>query len=217
MEKTALLLNESFETMPWDAVDTVVFDIGNVLLRFDPPYILRTLFDDAQKRNVMMEKVFRSPYWIELDRGTLTYAQAARAMAQGDAQLEKDAAYLLKHWCSHKQVIEPGWAAARACAAHGKRLCLLSNYHREAFEYNLAHHEIFSLFDVRLISCYVHQLKPDAEIYDTLIHVSGLDPSRSVFLDDMPGNVQAAIRAGLHGFWVRSEQEMGAFFTGANA
>ena len=32
MEKTALLLNESFETMPWDAVDTVVFDIGNVLL-----------------------------------------------------------------------------------------------------------------------------------------------------------------------------------------
>ena len=39
---------------------------------------------------------------------------------------------------------------------------------------------------------------------------------QSVFLDDMPGNVQAAIRAGLHGFWVRSEQEMGAFFTGAN-
>lgn len=213
-QHTPILLNEHETSMPWDAVDTVVFDIGNVLLRFDPDYILRALFEDAHKRAVLMEKVFRSPYWIELDRGALTYAEAARRMAQGDARLEADAAYLLDHWCAHKKVIAQGWAAARACAAHGKRLCLLSNYHREAFEYNLAHHAIFSLFDVRLISCYVHQLKPEAEIYDTLIHVSGLNPARSVFLDDMLVNVQGAMRAGLNGYWVRSEAEMGAFFAG---
>lgn len=212
MEKAALLFNDHFEKMPWDAIDTVVFDIGNVLMRFDPDYVLRQLFPDEKKREELLERVFRTPHWLDLDRGTLSYADAPRVMAKGDARLEKDIAYLLENWCTHKLPIEAGWAAARACAAHGKRLCLLSNYHREAFAYNLAHHEIFDLFDVRLISCYVHQLKPDAEIYDTLIHVSGLDPARTVFLDDTEKNVRGAMAAGIHGYWVRSDAQMAAFF-----
>lgn len=214
METTALLLNDHFQTMPWDRVDTVVFDIGNVLMRFDPPYLLQAMVKDAQQREVLMEKVFRSPHWLELDRGTLSYADAPRVMAQGDARLEQEITDLISNWCAYKMPIAQGWAAARACAAHGKRLCLLSNYHREAYEYNLAHHEIFDLFDVRMISCYVHQLKPNPEIYDTLIHVSGLDPARSVFLDDTRANVEAAMAMGIHGYWVRSDEEMERFFVG---
>lgn len=212
MAQTGLLFNDRFVAMPWDAVDAVVFDIGNVLMRYDPAYLLRVMVDDPQRREVLMERVFRSPYWLELDRGTLSYAEAPRRMAQGDARLEGEIAYVLEHWCDYKTPISQGWAAVQACAAHGKRLCLLSNYHREAFAYNLAHHEIFRLFDVRLISCYVHQLKPEPEIYDTLIHVAGLDPARTLFLDDTLGNVQGAMTAGLHGYWVRSAEEMRAFF-----
>lgn len=212
MERKALLFNDHYETMPWDAVDTVVFDIGNVLMRFDPPYVLQKMVEDPQLRETMMEKVFRNPLWLELDRGTLSYDDAPRLMAQGDKQLEQEIERLFAGWCDHKAIIPQGWAAAKACAAHGKKLCLLSNYHREAFAYNLEHYDIFKLFDVRLISCYVHQLKPDPEIYDTLIHVSGLDPARSVFLDDTEKNVLGAMDAGIHGYWVRSDEEMGRFF-----
>lgn len=212
MEKAALLFNDHFEKMPWDAIDTVVFDIGNVLMRFDPDYMLRQMFPNEKKREALLEKVFRTTHWLDLDRGTLSYADAPRVMAKGDVQLEKDIAYLLENWCTHKQPIAQGWAAARSCAAHGKRMCLLSNYHREAFSYNLAHHEIFDLFDVRLISCYVHQMKPEPEIYDTLIHVSGIDPARTLFLDDTRVNIDAAISAGIHGYWVKEQAEMTRFF-----
>lgn len=218
MGKNALLFGEAFETMPWDAVDNVVFDIGNVLLRSDPSDLLEALFPDPQRRETIAQRVFHGPEWVALDRGTLRYGDAPRLMARGDAALEADIALLMEKLRDHKDAVtEPvpiaqGWAAARACAAHGKRLCLLSNYQRDTFEYNLAHYEIFSLFDLRLISCYVHQLKPEPEIYDTLIHVAGLDPARTLFLDDTFANIAGARAAGIHGYWVRSAEEMGRFF-----
>jgi FMN phosphatase YigB (HAD superfamily) len=209
---SGLLFNDRYRQMPWDEVDAVVFDIGNVLMRFDPGYVLTSLFPQAERREKLLRAVFQSPYWIELDRGTLTYADAPRAMAQGDAALEADIAFLLARWCDFKPPIEQGFAAARACRAQGKKTCLLSNYHREAFEYIDRTYAFFSEFDVRMISCYVHQLKPDAQIYQTLIRVAGLNPARSLFLDDTLLNVQAAMAQQMGGYWVRDWEEMASFF-----
>lgn len=214
----ALLFNDQFERMPWDAVDTVVFDIGNVLLRSDPSDVLEALFPDETRREQVAQAVFHSPQWAQLDRGTIMYADAPRLMAQGDAQLKADIERLLEKLVDHREAvaepvpIEAGWAAARACAAHGKRLCVLSNYQRAAFEYNTAHYDIFDLFDVRLISCYVHQMKPEPEIYDTLIHVAGIDPARTLFLDDTRVNIDAAMDAGIHGYWVNDHAALARFF-----
>ena len=65
--------------MPWDEIDTVVFDVGNVLLSFNPEKTLEELFpEDAEKRQIMLDTVFRSPCWVMLDRGTLPRKEARR-------------------------------------------------------------------------------------------------------------------------------------------
>lgn len=204
--------DDLYAQMPWDDIDTVVFDIGNVLLRFDPEYVLGELFEDAALKEQLMNHVFASPHWLELDRGTLTYADAPRVMAKGDAALQVHIEHLLKNGLYHMLPIKEGMNAVKSCKAHGKRLCLLSNYAREAFEWNLAHYPIFSLFDERVISYATHQLKPEREIYETLLSKTALTPSRSVFIDDTRRNIEAAQAFGIQGIWYNKSGQLERFF-----
>ena len=202
-------------TMPWDAADTVVFDIGNVLVRYAPEDFVRTLFpDDAQEQRTMLRRVYGGRYWPMLDQGVITPEEAARALVADFGGSE--AAYMraLTGWFELKTPIEAGWRAARRCKAMGKRLYLLSNYPEAGYS---RLRERFAdrfdpLFDGGCISCACHQLKPQPEIYATLIGMFGLTPSRTLFLDDTLANVEGAMRAGINGLWVKSPETLDAFF-----
>ena len=70
-----------YETMPWHRVDAVVFDIGNILIRYAPNDFLEQLFPgDEQKQRDMMARVYRGPFWENFDRGTMEYADAAQKL-----------------------------------------------------------------------------------------------------------------------------------------
>ena len=76
-----LTLDDMYPAMPWDALDAVVFDVGNVLVRFVPEDILRRVLPGEEAIwPELQRKVFRSPYWAMLDRGVMTYEEAAKAM-----------------------------------------------------------------------------------------------------------------------------------------
>ena len=84
-------LDGQFETMPWAQIDTVVFDVGNVLLTFSPDAVLKDLFpEDAEKRQLMLDLVFRSPVWCMLDRGILPLDEAAAAIEKAVETVLKD-------------------------------------------------------------------------------------------------------------------------------
>ena len=72
-----------YETMPWHRVDAVVFDIGNILIRYAPNDFLKQLFPgDEQKQRDMMARVYRGPFWENFDRGTMEYADAAQKLVE---------------------------------------------------------------------------------------------------------------------------------------
>lgn len=202
------------KTMPWDDVDTVVFDIGNVLIRFAPDDFIERLFPgDAKKQRDMMDRVYRGKYWLCFDRGTMEYGEAARRLAEEYGGAEEDYLHALYGWLKLKTPLEEGFRAARLCKEKGKKILLLSNYPRQGFEFVKAEYaKLFEIFDGGVVSCYVHQLKPEREIYGTLIERYGLDPSRTVFLDDTLSNIEAAIKAGIHGFHMHESGMMDRFF-----
>ncbi len=206
-------IEERFQTMPWDAFDSVVFDIGNVLIRFSPQHTLDVLIgEDAALKAELMERIFRSPHWLDLDRGTVTYEQAAQRMSQGNPAIRPEVDRVLGGWMSVKTPIREGVDALRRCKEMGKRLYVLSNYHEPAYEWLLERYDFFSLFDGGVISCYVHLLKPEPEIYRELIARCALEPARTLFLDDTPANVQGAMQAGIAGFLAESPQKVARFF-----
>ena len=203
-----------YDTMPWHKVDTVVFDIGNVLVRFAPEEIVRELFPgDEQKQAHMLDKVYHGPQWQELDRGTLDYEGAARVYHEQYGYPMEDYLRALYSSLDLKDPVEEGWRAAARCKRAGKRLLLLSNYAREGYErVRERMKERFELFEGDCVSAYYHQIKPEREIYETLIAKFGIDARRTLFIDDALANIEAALRMGINGFHMHENGMMDRFF-----
>ena len=203
-----------YETMPWHKVDTVVFDIGNVLIRFAPDDFLQQLFpDDPAKQQAMLHQVYQGPYWPEFDRGTVEYEDAARRLVSEFGGCYADYMHAITGWIELKTPVEEGWRAAGRCRRAGKRLYLLSNYPREGYaRMREKFADRFALFDGGCISSDCHQLKPEPEIYRTLIDQCGLTPERTLFIDDTLANVEGAMKSGIHGFHMHENGMMDRFF-----
>ena len=123
-----------YETMPWHRVDAVVFDIGNILIRYAPKDFLEQLFPgDAQKQQDMLARVYKGPYWERFDRGEMEYAEAARRLAGQFGGDEAEYMRALTGWIELETPIDEGFRAAQRCRRAGKRLYLLSNYPREGY------------------------------------------------------------------------------------
>lgn len=205
----------AYETMPWDQVDAVVFDIGNVLIRFAPDdFILQLFPGDENKQQHMMEYVYNGKYWPCFDRGTITYEEAAKRLEQEGGCAYEEYLHALMGWIELKTPIEEGWRAARKAKEMGKKLYLLSNYPKAGYERlreKFADH-FGDLFDGGIISCYDHVVKPEMEIYQLLCDRYGIDASRAMFIDDTLKNVEGANKFGMHGFHLHEKGMLDRFF-----
>lgn len=194
-----MMIDDLYPAMPWDEVDAVVFDVGNVLLSFSPVRLLQEIVPECPElHDVLLERVFRSPYWIMLDRGTISIEAAITAMSKGDAALAPYVRRVVKGWWNLPPIPE-GVEALKTCKAQGKKLYVLSNYADEPFRHAQERYGFFGLFDGFIVSSQVHRVKPCRDIYDHLIASFGLTPARTLFIDDTPANIEAALEAGWQG------------------
>lgn len=212
-----LTIDDQYAAMPWDELDAVVFDVGDVLLRIDPEKILMaSLPDDADAdlRELLLYRIFRSPYWMMLDHGVITPDEAVSAMAGQSEELRPIVRRVMSNWVNFNEVITEGVDAVRVCKAHGKKLYVLSNYAAEAFRVNRRSFDFFNLFDGLVISGEVSMRKPNSDIYQHLIDAFQLNPGRSLFIDDNAGNIEAALCAGLQGFCADRPGKLAKFLQG---
>jgi len=203
-----------YDKMPWDRVDAVIFDIGNILIRYDEAAFVKILFPgDEKKQRDMLDRVYHGKYWPCFDRGTMLYEEAAQRLAEEYGGEEKDYLRALYGWFDLKTPIEEGFRAAARCKEAGKKIYLLSNYPKQGFEFvtkEYAH--LFEIFDGGVVSCYVHQLKPEKEIYETILARYGMEAQRALFIDDLQKNIEGAMRMGIHGFHMHESGMMDRFF-----
>lgn len=207
-----LTLDDQFATMPWDDIDNVVFDVGNVLLAFSPHALMnKYLPDQPELYPLLMEHVFRSPYWVMMDRGLISCQDAIVPMAGLHPELIPAITHLMTEWVN-LDAIEEGVDALHACKAHGKRLYVLSNYNDGAFPIAMQRHSFFQLFDGIVVSAREHLLKPDAAIYRLLTDRYALEPARTMFIDDAPMNIESALHEGWQGLCFNRPGKLREFF-----
>ena len=121
---------------------------------------------------------------------------------------------------SHRDLCTPEFLESRDCGAYreqqmaaGKRLYLLSNYPKRGYlRMREKFADRFEVFDGGVISWQCHFLKPEKEIYQLLIENYGLTPEKTLFIDDMLGNVEGAQKEGIHGFHMHEKGMMDRFF-----
>lgn len=207
-----LMIDDQYATMPWDKIDAVVFDVGNVLLSWQPGEILNRLVPERPDLyGELTVRIFKSPYWCMRDRGTITLEEAIAAMSAHTPELAPYIRRVMEGWIDLPEIAE-GVEAVKACKAHGKKIYALTNYADEPFAHASAQHEVFSLFDGFVCSARENLLKPGLEIYAQLIHRFDLDPARTLFIDDTPGNIEAALESGWQGLCYNREGKLRNFF-----
>ena len=180
-------------------INTIVFDMGGVLLDFGAELFSRRLHVGAEGEALLRQHLLCTTDWVRLDRGTITEEEVyAHACARLPAELHAAAEYIIYHWNEPIVPITGTADVVRELKARGYTLYLLSNAARRQHTY---WHDIpgSECFSGTLISADVHLLKPEAAIYQALFDKFDLTASSCLFIDDFPPNIEAAENAGMQG------------------
>ena len=195
--------------------DAVLFDFGGVLVT-SPFHLIGSAGDATGVDPEVVLDVMMGDYatdtdhpWHRLERGEISIHEYSEAFLAAVAErgLDLDLSSLASFYGQldiHEDVVE----TVRALRKDGYRTALVTNNVKEAGESWRAKLPLDELFDVIVDSCHVGMRKPNPAIYTyALEQLGGIAPERAVFLDDAPGNVQGAEKAGLAAILVGPEPE----------
>jgi len=189
-------------------IRNIVFDLGNVLVDFDPKFYMQSFGFTEQE----VQNLFRLVYdedWRLYDRGD--YASVTDLC---DAVCKKHPTYASEF----KKILCPEWVRIHSLKedtasylvelkTRGYRIYLLSNLSKESFDY-ISRYPFFALIDGGVYSYQEHICKPDAGIYEVLLARYALQPDETVFLDDAEANIEAAKQIGMLGIVFSSLEQV---------
>lgn len=179
-------------------LDAVVFDLGGVLIDWNPRYLFRRIFgDDVSAMEYFLAEVC-SPAWnARQDAGRSWDEAVEEATLRHPAYAEAIRAYRDRWAETLGDAIEPTVEVLAGLRAAGHRLYALTNWSRETFPIARQRFPFLAWFDGILVSGEEGMMKPDPAIYRLLLSRYGLDAARTVFIDDTAPNVVAAAAVGL--------------------
>jgi 2-haloacid dehalogenase len=197
-------------TKPGEAITTLVFDLGGVLVDWSPEYLYRTIFPDRKERDWFLSTICTLDWNEEQDAG--------RSLQEGTE-------WLVKKFPEHEASIRAyygRWKEMLGGPIHDTveifrqlkfgpqprlKLYALTNWSAETFPVALELYEFLHWFDGRLVSGEEKIRKPSPEIYRLLIDRYGIRPEQAIYVDDNLRNVIPARELGFHGIHFRSPEQ----------
>ena len=181
-------------------IENVIFDMGNVLMRFDGPYFSAQFTDNEEDAAALNRALFASPIWNLLDSGTVSYDTMLRvARAHLDERLWPNLDACFAGWAKYSSPIEETNALVRELKDSGYGVYLLSNAGTRIHE-QLDHMPAWELMDGAVVSAEERMMKPDPAVYQLLCGRYGLEPAECLFVDDNADNCEAAREVGMAAF-----------------
>ena len=180
-------------------IRNILFDMGNVLIRFDRKLFLDRLEVSQEDKELLLREVFANVEWAQMDRGTKTEKTALESMCRRLPQRLHAAAEILTcHWDEPLIPIDGMYELVEELKEKGYGVYLLSNA-------SVRQHTYWTgipasrFFDGTLISADVHVVKPQPEIYKLCLEKFGLKAEECFFIDDVNANIEGALHCGLSG------------------
>jgi putative hydrolase of the HAD superfamily len=169
----------------------IVFDLGGVILTWNPHAIIAGVFEDETTRARVWQQVFKHPDWVELDRGTLPAADAIDRAARRTGLPHADLERMFKAVPPSLVPIPEMIDLLHRLKARGHVLYCLSNMHPDSLAYLKRQYTFWGLFNGAVFSCLVHLCKPEPAIYAHMLETFGLTGPGTLFIDDMEVNLEA--------------------------
>ena len=185
----------------------IVFDIGNVILEWNPQTLLDSLFVSKTESKEAMENIIAHDDCLMLDKGTLSLEEAiSRANDRCSIGVNK-IRKLFEETPKSLKLIQNTVDAIMELNGKGYSLYVLSNMPKHSFEYLSKTYDIWRHFSGIVISSHIKSIKPEPEIFEYLIGTYNLEPKNTVFLDDMGINIEAAEKFGLNTIHVKNASQ----------
>lgn len=189
-------------------IDTIIFDIGNVLVKWDPAHLYRKIFPAEEERRRFLQTV------CTLEWHTLQ--DAGRPPQEGTAELlEKYPQYEVAIRAFYDRweemfdgPLEGTVQILKEVKEKGYRVYALSNYNAELFQRTIHDFPFLNWFDGKILSSEARMKKPGENIYRLLLERFAIDPQKAIFTDDLAANVAAASRLGLTGILFTTPQAL---------
>mgnify|MGYP000187958732 CR=1 FL=1 len=191
-------------------IKNIVFDIGQVLLTFNPEQYLRERFNlsTGQIKEIAKE-TFRSKVWLDLDRGKISKNEAAEVFAEELPEYSQVLIEGVLNWEEILNPIEPNVELLRDFYNNDAyEVYALSNFNDESYQVAKQKFSFLGLFAGEIISGQVGYIKPEPEIYQLLLERFGLKPSETLFIDDSKENLVTAEELGIKTVHYRSPEQL---------
>jgi 2-haloacid dehalogenase len=194
-------------------IDAVVFDLGGVLLDWDPRHLYRKLFADEGEMEAFLRDVCTMEWHAAHDRG-VPFAESCAALARSHPQH----AELIHAWGTRSEEMIAGQIDGTVeildeLLRRGVRCYALTNMERETYSLRRQRYSFMGRFTGVMVSSHEGVAKPDPEIFQRLLARFHLDPVRTVMIDDSAANVEAAAGLGMQAVRFQSPAALRAALT----
>ncbi|KJY70744.1 HAD family hydrolase [Vibrio coralliilyticus] len=179
-------------------VRNIVFDVGNVIVRWDPLEITRRAFVESEDHEQLAKAIFQSQTWADLNKGLISETKAKTQYQQIIGLSERECELLFYYIKQTQRLIVGSVELIQNIKSAGYGTYALTDNVHEIVSYLKSTYSFWSLFDGAVVSADVGMLKPQPEIYHLLLNKFDLIASETVFIDDMLYNVEGAKSVGMY-------------------
>jgi len=189
-------------------IKSVVFDIGGVLIDWNPRYLYRKIFTREEEMEWFLSEICTYEWNVQQDGGKLFSEATAELSARYPEHSDKIALYYDRWEEMLAGELTDTVKIFNELKSAGMPLYALSNWSHEAFPVAYERFGFMKQFDGIVVSGYEKLLKPDHAIYRVLMSRYNVNPAESVYIDDNKANAEAAAELGFHAIHFHSADQL---------
>lgn len=190
-------------------IHTVIFDLGGVLVDWNPYYLYKDVFEgDEQKASWFLNNICTSDWNEEQDAGR-SLEEATRLLTHQFPDYHKEIELYYGSWETMlRGAIDQTVQVLDQIRQQDYRLLALTNWSTELFPVARRRFEFLQWFEGIVVSGDENCRKPFPEIYKIIIDRYALEPANCLFIDDNKANIEAAARFGIHGIHFKDPMQL---------
>lgn len=188
-------------------IQNIIFDVGNVLVEYSWERMLKALHITGEAYDAVAKATALSPMWNELDRSLLSDEEILQGFIKNAPEYEREIRLVWDNIPESIHCYDYSVEWVRKFRKKGYKTYILSNYSKRGYEVTKQELPFVADMDGVLFSYEVKLVKPEPEIYQTLLEKFQLKSEECVFLDDNEKNVIAAREAGIHAIHFKSKEQ----------
>lgn len=189
-------------------ITSVVFDIGGVLIDWNPRHMFRNVFESEEEMEWFLSNICTYDWNVQQDGGKLFSVATAELSAKYPEYSDKIAMYYGRWTEMLGGELSDTVEIFQELKSAGMPLYALSNWSHEAFPYAYERYGFMKQFDGLVVSGYEKLLKPDHAIYRVLMERYNINPAESVYIDDNKPNADAARELGFYSIHFQSPEQL---------